>query len=160
MQPHDRRAQGPALVAGENRETARSTSAAHGSRGLRREAQLMAATQIDDMSDADRRTLTIAVRENGTTTELVVSGEWDLAHQQTARGAVKAALDRSPECVVLDLSQLSFIDSSGIHTVFELHNRAVRQNIHLVIIPGVRAVQRPFDICGLTDLLPFLRAAA
>ena len=37
---------------------------------------------------------------------------------------------------MLNLSQCSFIDSSGIHAVLELHNRSTQQSIHLVIIPG------------------------
>ena len=83
-------------------------------------------------------------------------GEWDLAQEPATRKAIQTALERRPECVVLDLSQLSFIDSTGIHAVVELHTRAAQQNIHLVIIPGPRGVQRPFEICGLTDRLPFL----
>src|SRR5438445_11398023 len=87
-------------------------------------------------------TLSIDVRENGTTTELVVCGEWDMAQQPSARTVIGAALERCPECVVLDLSQLGFIDSTGIHAVLELHSRCMHQNIQLVIIPGSRAVQR------------------
>jgi ABC-type transporter Mla MlaB component len=38
-------------------------------------------------------------------------------------------------CEVLDLSRLSFIDSSGLHITIELHKHSTRQNIRLVIIP-------------------------
>lgn len=61
--------------------------------------------------------------------------------------------------MVLDLSRLSFIDSSGLHVTIELQRRAIRQNIRLVIIPGPRAVQRLFEICQLTETLPFANAA-
>lgn len=60
---------------------------------------------------------------------------------------------------MLDLSQLTFIDSSGIHVVLELQKRSTHQMIRLVIVPGPRAVQRPFEILGLADVLPFLAAA-
>jgi hypothetical protein len=52
----------------------------------------------------------------------------------------------------------SFIDSSGLHITIELHKRSTRQNIRLVIIPGLRAVQRLVEICGLTETLPFAHA--
>jgi anti-anti-sigma factor len=68
-------------------------------------------------------------------------------------------LVRSPECVVLDLSQLTFIDSSAIHVILELQKRCAQQNVRLVIAPGPRAVQRPFEVLGLTRALPFLTAA-
>src|SRR4051794_6000659 len=110
--------------------------------------------------DGAPRALAISVRENGTTTQLVAGGEWDLAEQPTARKAIKAAVQRCPECLVLDLSQLSFIDSSGIHMVLELHSRCTAHNIRLVIIPGARAIQRPFEVCGLIERLPFVGVAA
>jgi anti-anti-sigma factor len=68
-------------------------------------------------------------------------------------------LARSPECVVLDLSQLTFIDSSAIHVILGLQKRCAQQNVRLVIAPGPRAVQRPFEVLGLTRALPFLADA-
>ncbi len=120
----------------------------------------MDVTYLDHRSPAIPDELKIAARENGTTTTIVVSGEWDLAQEPATRKAIQTALERRPECVVLDLSQLSFIDSTGVHAVVGLHTRAARQNIHLVIIPGPRGVQRPFEVCGLTDRLPFLGGPA
>jgi anti-anti-sigma factor len=67
-----------------------------------------------------------------------------------------ALIERSPECVVLDLSRLSFIDSTGVHAVTELHKRAEQQRARVVIVPGPRAVQRIFELVGLTEVLPFL----
>jgi anti-anti-sigma factor len=61
---------------------------------------------------------------------------------------------------VLDLSQLTFIDSSGVHVVHQLHKRSTHQMVRLVIVPGPRTVRRPFEILGLTGVLPFLVAAA
>ena len=70
--------------------------------------------------------------------------------------AIREALERGPECVLLDLSQLAFIDSSGIHNVLELQGRCAQQHIHLVIMPAPPAVHRTFEISGLADLLPFV----
>jgi hypothetical protein len=52
--------------------------------------------------------------------------------------------------VVLDLSRLTFIDSSAIHIILELQKRCARQQVRLVIAPGSRAVQRPFEVLELT----------
>jgi anti-anti-sigma factor len=102
------------------------------------------------------RELAIAISEQGTTTTISLCGEWDAAEQPAIRSAIRNVLQRSPECVVLDLTRLTFIDSTGIHSVIELEQRSAREQIRLVIVPGPRAVQRPFEILGLLDRLPFL----
>ena len=119
---------------------------------------LPGASPYERMKVADG--LGIVVREQGTTTTITLLGEWDMSEQAAAREAIAMALKRFPECVVLDLSRLSFIDSTGIHGVVELHKRASEQNVRFVIVPGPRAVQRPFEICRLTELLPFVKASA
>ena len=118
---------------------------------------MTATEQIQMPNDVPGR-LRIAVSRQGTTTMIGLEGEWDLAHQQATREAINKALDDHPETVVLDLSRLSFIDSSGLHITIELHKRSTRENIRLVIIPGPRAVQRLFEICRLTETLPFAHA--
>jgi anti-anti-sigma factor len=120
----------------------------------------MAATELDHMSDVVPKQLEIALREHGTTTTLALRGELDLAEQEATRHAIARALARCPECLVLDLSQLRFIDSTGIHVVLDLTRRSSRQNVRLVIVPGSPAVQRTFDILGLSTVLPFLAVAA
>jgi anti-sigma B factor antagonist len=94
-----------------------------------------------------------------TTTTIALAGEWDLAERRPTRQATRTALQRPPHGVVLDLSQLTFIDSSGIHVIVELQKRSAQHDIRLVIVPGPRAVQRPFEILQLSPALPFLTAA-
>ncbi len=123
-------------------------------------ADLMAATERADRPRPVPSRLGITVSAHGTTTTIALAGEWDLAEQPATRRAIRDALRPSPECLVLDLSQLTFIDSSGIHVVLELQKASTQQNVRLVIVPGPRAVQRPFEILRLTDLLPFVAAEA
>lgn len=99
--------------------------------------------------------LAIEVSERDSTTTIALEGEWDLAQRPSTREAIRRILERAPESVVLDLSRLSFIDSSGLHVVLELYQRARDRNIRLVIVPGRRGVQRVFEICQLLDVLPF-----
>lgn len=120
----------------------------------------MAATGQTDLPDVLAGGLRIVVRVQGTTTTLAPEGEWDLAQRQAMLGIIRAAFERHPECVVLDLSGLRFIDSSGVHVVIELRKRSTLQNTRLVIVPGPRAVQRLFELCKLTDALPFLEGVS
>lgn len=97
----------------------------------------------------------ITASEQGSTSTIELEGDWDLAQQAASTAAIAHALDRRPACLVLDLSQLSFIDSCGIHVLINARNRCAEQATHLVIISGPRAVQRVFEICGLIEILPF-----
>jgi anti-sigma B factor antagonist len=101
--------------------------------------------------------LRVGVSEQGTTTTISLVGEWDLAQQPAMRRTIVNVLARLPECVVLDLSGLDFIDSAGIHGVLELHRRSEQQQARLVIVPGGPQVQRSFELVGLAEILPFLR---
>jgi anti-sigma B factor antagonist len=108
------------------------------------------------VSTGDLNQLQIVTREQGTTVMIELAGEWDLAGAPAVRQAIGSGLTGRPECVVLDLSRLAFIDSSGLHVMIELAGRSAAQNVRLVIIPGPRAVQRVFEITGLAERLPFL----
>jgi anti-sigma B factor antagonist len=110
---------------------------------------------LDDVLDH----LQIVVTQHATTVTIALVGEWDLATQTATREAIGAALALGRERVVLNLSQLTFIDSSGLHATVELHELAAQQNAQLEIIPGPRAVRRLFEICHLIDVLPFRSTA-
>jgi anti-sigma B factor antagonist len=95
----------------------------------------------------------ITASEQGATSTIQLEGEWDLAQQGATTDAIAHVLDRRPACLLLDLSRLSFIDSCGVHVLIKTHRRCAEQGAHLVIIPGPRAVQRVFEICGLIEIL-------
>ncbi len=120
----------------------------------------MATTELDHVTHAGPSQLNLAVTEQGTTTTVALGGEWDLAAHAVTRQAVNRVFARSPECVVLDLTELAFIDASAIHVVLGLQKRCLQQHVRLVIAPGHDAVQRSFGVLGLIPTLPFLTAAA
>ncbi len=110
----------------------------------------------DPLPDA----LRIVVSEQGTTTTLEFEGEWCLAERDAARAEVERALERVPQCVVLDLSRVSFIDSSAIHVVVTAAKLCSEREVHMAIIPGPAQVHRVFEICQLTTMLPFATQAS
>jgi anti-sigma B factor antagonist len=100
--------------------------------------------------------LQLTVTQQGTTATLELVGELDVAQEGPVREALKQVLDSQPESLVLDLSQLSFIDSTGIGIVIGLKKSAERDGVRLVICRGPLAVQRVFELTGLTSSLPFI----
>jgi anti-anti-sigma factor len=119
----------------------------------------MATTKLDPTTAVVPGQLQIAVTQDHATATIAVAGEWDLAAQTAIRETINNVLALGPERVVLDLSRLSFIDSSGMQAAIELHMRAAQQNARLDVVPGPPAVQRPFEIAGLTDVLVFQSVA-
>jgi anti-anti-sigma factor len=100
--------------------------------------------------------LGIAVSALGGTRTIGAEGEWDLAGKPVASRTVGTILERRPERVVLDLSGLTFMDSSGVHAAIQLLERSRAENFRLAIVPGPPSVQRIFDICDLAKTLPFV----
>ena len=82
------------------------------------------------------------------------SGELDLATVETLR----AALDdnKSAERLLLDLRGLSFIDSTGLHLLLALHQRAQGDRFQLTLIAPAAPVDRAIQLCGLDQALPFV----
>ena len=80
-------------------------------------------------------------------------GELDIATVPMLRRALtERAAD---EAVVLDLSGLGFLDTSGLQMVVEISRRARDDGFTLTILRGDHGVQRVFEIAGLAELLPF-----
>lgn len=100
--------------------------------------------------------LQVVVTEQGPTTVIAVSGDWDLAGQPAIHETFRRALARPPERLVLDLSHLTLIDATGLHGVLALSQRTQRLDIALAIVPGCPAVRRTFEMCRLTQRLPFI----
>ena len=101
----------------------------------------------------------VVVSALGATSTIGLEGEWDLAGEQAASRAIAETLEGSPEHLVLDLSRLAFMDSSGVRAAIQLSVRSHAENFELTIVPGPGAVQRVFDICHVTEALPFVASA-
>src|SRR5947209_18940056 len=95
----------------------------------------------DDEFDPTVPTLDVVVSRLGTTTTIQFVGECDLAQREELQATVREVFAQRPECVVLDLSRLRFIDSTGIHAVIEVSRRASADDVRLVIVPGMPPVQ-------------------
>ena len=86
---------------------------------------------------------------------VVPIGELDLATVSVLDQALCEQLDAGFSCLVLDLSRLTFIDSSGINAIVRYQQRLDADGRQFRLIPGPPQVQRPFKVMGLVDRLPF-----
>ena len=86
-----------------------------------------------------------------------------LAGDLDARGcpSVDAALSKAQrsgtERIVIDLTEVDFIDSSGIALLIAAMNDAQGRATQLGVVPSRSAdVQRLIELCGLRDVMPFI----
>ena len=83
-----------------------------------------------------------------------LQGDIDLATAPAAALEIKALLVANPGCdLVVDCSELSFIDSSGIALLVDLEHELSAQGRQLRVIHVPPIAKRAFEICGLDSLL-------
>jgi anti-sigma B factor antagonist len=84
---------------------------------------------------------------------LVLTGELDVGAAEELEGVVITCADASG--LTLDLSQLSFMDSTGLTVILLADALCKARGIVFALVPGPRQVQRVFEVAGLLEQLPF-----
>jgi anti-anti-sigma factor len=84
-----------------------------------------------------------------------LSGEVDLSNATEVGDELTGAIPNSALGLVLDLTATDYLDSSGVHLVFELAERLRRrqQRLRVVVPPGV-PIRRVLRIVELDDTVP------
>lgn len=85
---------------------------------------------------------------------LTLAGELDLATAPVLQERLDAAL-RGKAAVVIDLSRLRFIDSSGLGMLVRAERQLRDSGGQLVLVRGPRAVHRPFELTSLDSHFEF-----
>lgn len=88
-------------------------------------------------------------------TYLSLYGELDLATADVFESALGDVEDGDAERIVVDLSGLSFIDSTGLATLIEAEKRSRLDSSRLAFLRGPGHVQRLFKLTQVEDFLPF-----
>jgi anti-sigma B factor antagonist len=86
---------------------------------------------------------------------VTLRGELDLASVGALEERLASVERDGPKRIVLDLSGLHFIDSSGLRVLLLADGRARESGHELVLTHGTDAVQRVFEMTGARDLLRF-----
>jgi len=88
---------------------------------------------------------------DGETATLALAGELDLAGVDAARERLGEAIEIEPERVVIDLSELTFIDSTGISFLLSAVKQDDGGRLSFVACKA-SAVRRVFAITGVAEL--------
>jgi anti-anti-sigma factor len=91
---------------------------------------------------------------------VALRGELDLSTVAKVQDELRRAEASAPPLVVLDLSKLTFLDSTGLRCVITADERAREQGRRFVIVRGPDPVQRVFSITRLEEHLEIVDDAS
>jgi anti-anti-sigma factor len=103
--------------------------------------------------DAQNQRLRIAVDSGQGTVRVRPEGEIDLATAPQLERALGGL--EGYERVVVDLCDVTFLDSTGLRLLIGLDAASRRDGWTLSLLPGRRSVQRVFEVTGMDRHLPF-----
>lgn len=85
---------------------------------------------------------------------IMVSGEVDLATSPELDVAIIAAIDSGASSVAIDLTNVSFMDSSGLGVIVRGLKRCREADIDLDLVITNERVLKVFGITGLDQVIP------
>src|SRR5919109_3914865 len=103
-------------------------------------------------SDASEFLDTALSRPHPDTVVLVVRGEIDTLTAPAFTAATEELLTSSGEILVMDLTEVRFLASSGLAVLISAAHRAEDRGIRLRLVITSRAVRRPLEITGTAAL--------
>ena len=77
-----------------------------------------------------------------------LAGELDLYNAEEIRAALAEAIASRPRCVVVDLAEVEFIDSTALGVLIEARTRMPNRRGFLLAAPGLET-RRALEISGL-----------
>jgi anti-sigma B factor antagonist len=86
-----------------------------------------------------------------------VSGEIDLSNAADVGDQLRAGVPNTALGLVIDLTATTYLDSSGVHLVFDLAERLrTRQQQLRIVVPAGAPIRRVLRIVELGDTVPVL----
>jgi anti-anti-sigma factor len=91
---------------------------------------------------------------------VVLTGELDLSTVEKVEQELQRIEGDGPTVVALDLSRLTFLDSSGLRLIVSADQRARKESRRFAIVRGPDTVQRVFSITHLDEQLEIVEDVA
>ena len=103
----------------------------------------------------------LQVRTSGAVVTAEVSGEIDMSNAADLRNALIAALPNSSMGLVIDLSDVQYLDSAAIRVIYELVDRLAARGIALrLVVPPTAPTLDALRMSGVPDAVPVHATAA
>jgi anti-sigma B factor antagonist len=94
------------------------------------------------------------VSRHGRTAEIALTGELDLADRAQLRHAASRALaERPTEVLLIDMTAVSFFDSSVAHWLLEAHWQATAGGTRVVALVADREARELLSVLGVANVV-------
>jgi anti-anti-sigma factor len=95
----------------------------------------------------------VTIEESGDTVHVTLLGELDISTANRLEDDLRRVEASSPRVLLLDLSKLDFMDSTGLRLLIGADARARQDGRRLVLIRGNEMVQRVLRVTRLDERL-------
>jgi anti-sigma B factor antagonist len=99
--------------------------------------------------------MTMLSEREGDVHTIAVAGELDVAGAGRVEQELQRVESTDVVSIVVDLSGLTFVESTGVRLLIEAQARSRADSGRLMLLRGPEDVQRVFELCGVEDRLPF-----
>jgi anti-sigma B factor antagonist len=107
---------------------------------------------------ADEESFTCEVVPESDAVRVRAIGSLDMATAPLLEQQLEELRDAGFRRLIVDLGGLSFMDSTGVHLALKWHGAASQDGFQIGFAPGPPAVQRVFELTGMTEHLPFINS--
>ncbi|MDX6669582.1 MAG: anti-sigma factor antagonist [Solirubrobacteraceae bacterium] len=89
-----------------------------------------------------------------------IRGDFDVQVAARATDALTELEARAPSSLVIDLRDVSFMDSSGMAVIASAHARATAVGRRFAVVAPPAGVRHAFEVSGLADVVPVVEDLA
>ena len=98
----------------------------------------------------------VKIKLSDSTLYAVIAGEIDHHSAKSIRDTIDAAMiSTSPDALVMDLSGITFMDSSGLGLVLGRYTKATDSGIAFSLMGAGERCARMFDLAGLDRIIDY-----
>ncbi len=103
--------------------------------------------------------LKVDLRQESDRVVVSLDGELDMANAPRLQSAIEDEQLAGAKTVVLDLQQLSFLDSTGLRVILAARELCWRRGQEFAVTPGSPQVQRLLSVTGVGEHLRTIASA-
>ena len=85
---------------------------------------------------------------------VAAAGEIDLGSVSALSAAIEAAMSDGARELWIDLSEVTFLDSTGVHALLDTHLRVSDNGCRVAVICPEGPARRTLAVCGVDGTLP------
>jgi anti-sigma B factor antagonist len=93
----------------------------------------------------------VRTQTTGRAKTLTLGGELDLVSSPALQQALDDAAGSDADLIIVDLRELEFMDSTGLHALVNAQRRIEELGRRFALVRGGESVQRLFELTGVVD---------